>query len=321
MIPGVTPLLLGVLGVLALAGAAGILLGFGSRYRVGRLLAAAPRVSVAEAIALAATGEERYVRVTGRIDGADEFEDEHHRPLVFRRTTVQTRASGGRWTTLSIGTEAVPFVVREGLDELDVARDDLAEGVVVVPRIRRGRLAEIVAARPSDAPADADGQVVIQQVSNVEHGTIVGVPRRGSDGKAVIGAGLGRPLILTTLEQDEAMRVLTGGATGRARVAIVLLAGGAMLVAFAVVLWLLDSLFGKSVAAALAASPDPSLRPGSDTRSSGQGPGLVGEPALAILGMVGIGLVSLVATLAYVRLTGGRGGSDEASGAPRRRPR
>jgi hypothetical protein len=56
---------------------------------------------------------------------------------------------------------------------------------------------------------------------------------------------------------------------------------------------------------ALAASPSPAA-PGGDPRSSGQGPGLVGDPAFALLAVVAIGLGSVVATLAYVRLTGRR---------------
>jgi len=55
----------------------------------------------------------------------------------------------------------------------------------------------------------------------------------------------------------------------------------------------------------LAASPSPGA-PVGDPRSSGQGPGLVGDPAFALLAVVFIGLGSVVATLAYVRLTGRR---------------
>ena len=58
-------------------------------------------------------------------------------------------------------------------------------------------------------------------------------------------------------------------------------------------------------AAALAASPDPTSAPGGDPRSAGQGPGLVGDPLLAIAIVAGIGLVSLLATLLWVRATGG----------------
>jgi hypothetical protein len=57
---------------------------------------------------------------------------------------------------------------------------------------------------------------------------------------------------------------------------------------------------------ALAASPSPAS--GGDPRSSGQGPGLVGDPAFALLAVAAIGLGSVVATLVYVRLTADRGG-------------
>lgn len=42
-----------------------------------------------------------------------------------------------------------------------------------------------------------------------------------------------------------------------------------------------------------------------DTRSPGQGPGFVGAPLLAILGVLAIGLATTAVTLGYVRLTGG----------------
>jgi len=41
-------------------------------------------------------------------------------------------------------------------------------------------------------------------------------------------------------------------------------------------------------------------------RSPGQGPGLVGDPAFAILAVALIAAGAIVATLVYVRLTGGR---------------
>ncbi len=57
--------------------------------------------------------------------------------------------------------------------------------------------------------------------------------------------------------------------------------------------------------ATFAASPSPEPQVG-DPRSSGQGPGLVGDPAVALLIVVAIGLASVVATLVYVRLTADR---------------
>jgi len=71
----------------------------------------------------------------------------------------------------------------------------------------------------------------------------------------------------------------------------------------AVVAWLL------AVGIAMAASPSPTQGPVGDPRSSGSGPGLVGDPLFAIGIVVLIAVVSLVATLAYVRATGGRRGT------------
>ena len=56
----------------------------------------------------------------------------------------------------------------------------------------------------------------------------------------------------------------------------------------------------------VAASPSPSEAVGGDPRSVGQGPGLMGDPAFALLAVVAIGLIATVGTLAWVRLTGGR---------------
>lgn len=68
---------------------------------------------------------------------------------------------------------------------------------------------------------------------------------------------------------------------------------------------------GNSPEASVATSADPSASPspvpsadlGGDTRTVGEGPGLVGAPFLAIGGVVLLGLVSAGLTIAYVRLT------------------
>lgn len=62
------------------------------------------------------------------------------------------------------------------------------------------------------------------------------------------------------------------------------------------------------VGAVAAASPSPSTGVGNDPRSSGQGPGLIGDPATAILLVIGIGVATVVVTLLYVRATGGKRG-------------
>jgi hypothetical protein len=64
--------------------------------------------------------------------------------------------------------------------------------------------------------------------------------------------------------------------------------------------------------AVAAASPEPSA-PGGDTRSPGEGPGLVGAPFLAILAVVGLGLLAAGATLLYLRLAVGPGERDRVA--------
>ena len=66
-----------------------------------------------------------------------------------------------------------------------------------------------------------------------------------------------------------------------------------------------DRALPVGAATALAASPSPSPASG-DTRSPGEGPGLVGRPGEAILGVLVLALVSAVLTLAWVRVTANR---------------
>lgn len=308
MIPAVAPLLLAAAGVVALGIAAIILRSFGPGYRVGRLLAVAPRVSVAEAVQLAEAGAAGYVRIDGRIDSDAEFEDAHHRPLVLRRTTLewQTAAGDGPWTRFDTRLEVVPFVIREGLDEIAVDAGTIADGLVTVPRESVGLAGELDAMTAAGIDTNARARMRVEYVSSVDRATVLGVPARAPGGGVVIGPGMGRPLILSTLEGDEAMRALSGGATGRSRLAFACIAIGIALVAVALLWWVADALIGGGAATALAASPDPTLRPGTDTRSSGGGPGLVGEPLLALLGVLCVAAVSILASLAYVRFTRSR---------------
>lgn len=307
--PRVTPLLLAAAGVVVLGIAAVILRTFGPGYRVGRLLAVVARVPVAEARRLAEAGEARYVRVDGRIDSDAEFEDADHRPLVLRRTRLDWRPSGrGAWTPFDSRLEAVPFVVREGLDEIGVNAEALDAGLVVVPRESVGQARDLESMVAAGIDAGAQARLRVELVSSVDHATVLGVPARGPGGDLSIGPGLGRPLVVSTLEPEEAMRVLAGGAIGRSRVAVACLVAGVALIGVAAAWWLLDALIGGGALVAFAASPDPTLRPGADTRSSGGGPGLVGEPVLAVLGVIGVAVLSLLASLTYLRLTARRNG-------------
>jgi hypothetical protein len=301
----VTPLLLVGSGLAVLAVGAAVLLSFGHRYRVGRLLATTPAVSIAEAVRLAGEVTPRYVRIEGRVDSEQEIEDADHRPLVLRRTRIEARTGfGRRWRAVEDGVETVPFQLNEGLDTIAIDESGLRDGLVVVPRQSVGIAGDLGDRLPAEVPPATPTRVTIEQVSSVEHAIVLGLPVTDGTRQPCMTAGLGRPLVLTTLEIPEAMRILTGGAILRARIAAGCLVAGATLVVVGCVWWAIGSV--ASPAAALVASAIPSILPGADTRSAGQGPGLVGNPALALFGVLGVGLAAVLATLLYVRLTARR---------------
>jgi len=336
--PAVTPLLIGAAGLVALVAGGMILRTFGTAYRIGRLLATAPTVTIAEANAIAADGRKAYVRIAGRIDSEDEFEDPDHRPLVFRRVRLESRAGRG-WRPFEDHRRVVPFTVNEGLDAIAIDVDALDAGLIVVPRESVGQAADVPDRAPDGLAADVPVRARIEQVSSIEHAIVVGYPvslaaadnavadpaaGAGDAGartsepvvSARMTAGRGRPLILTVLEEAEAMRILAGGDASRTRLAAGLLGAGAILIAGAAVWAAVTALLpavinvipgaAALVAPVLAATAQPSVAEGGDPRSNGQGPGLVGTPGLAILAVVLIAVVAVLVTTAYVRLTAPR---------------
>jgi hypothetical protein len=227
MIAAVIPIAFLVAGLVALAAGAVVLRSFGPGYRIGRLLATTPQVTVSEALQLA-DDNPRYVAIQGRIDADEPFEDDAHRPLVFRRTRLQRR-TGSTWTAFEDHRETVDFQVREGLDEISIDSAALDAGLVVVRREAVGT-AEDVPDRAGDTPPGTPIRLLVEQVSAVEHAIAAGVPRRLGSGAVHLTEGLGRPLIVTTLERPEAMRVLAEGSTRRPLAAALCLGLGLVLV-------------------------------------------------------------------------------------------
>ncbi len=232
------PLVPIALAICAFAGAIAVLRSYGPRYRVGRLLATTPRVTVAEARDIAIRRQPRYVRIEGRIDAEDEFEDHDHRPLVFRRRRFEAQRRG-RWVAFEDERQSVPFQVNEGLDSIAIDADALDHGLVVVPRESAGRAEDLAERAPDGIDAETPVRLRIDQVSSVEHAAVLGLPIV-RDGEPVLSAGLGRPLILTTLEDHEAMRIIAESAT-RPRLVVGLLASGALLLTIGVAWAVLES--------------------------------------------------------------------------------
>jgi len=229
--PPVTPLVVIAAGFVAIAIGSLLLRSYGPRFRVGRLLAVTPTVSIAAARELASTARQRYVRVDGRLDADEIFPDEHDRPLVFRRTRIEARLRGG-WRVIDERREAVAFRVRDGVDEIGIDAEAIEDGLVTLVRESTGTAAEVAGQLTQRLAPETKIRLRIEHLSSVEHAVVLGMPLMDLGGAVRMTRGTGRPLVVCTLEEEEAMRVLTDGARARPVAAAVTLAGGlALLVA------------------------------------------------------------------------------------------
>jgi hypothetical protein len=303
---------------IALIGAALIALGLllsrrtDVRTRAGQLLAGLSPITPTEALRLAALRGESspYLAIKGSIDAAEIFEDEHHRPLVYRRERVSIADEGG-WRVIDTAERSLPFVISDPSSAIRISTADLADGLVVVERRWEGSVAELHAAGREYQSAETaalvaaiaasdpsrQARVGLEQISNLDRATAAG---QLVDGE--LRAGAGRPLVVTTLERAEALRLL--GAEGRGRLAsstlaLALLALGLLLLIGGIALALASPALGANAASP---SPTPTATPESgDARNGGVGVGpggLLGLVVMFALPLLFASVVVLITRLA-----------------------
>ena len=280
-----------------------------ARTRAGQLLAGLSPISPTDALKLAALRGDAapYLAIKGSIDAPEIFEDENHRPLVYRRERVSIADEGG-WRVIDTAERSLPFVVSDPSSSISIATADLADGLVVVERRWEGSVAELhVAGREYQSPETA-ALVAALAVSDPTRGARVGLEqissldRATAAGQLVDGelrAGAGRPLVVTTLERAEALRLL--GTEGRGRLAsstlaLALLALGLLLLIGGAALALASPALGAD---AVSPSPTPTPNPESgDARNGGVsvGPG-------GLLGLVVMFALPLLFAVIVVLLT------------------
>ena len=236
----------------------------GTRTRAARLMAGVAPVTPREALLV---GDGHYLAVSGNIDAAEAFEDESHRPLVYRRERVLI-ADGSAWREIERVVRNVPFVISDGDHSLAIDAAHLGDGLVVIERQWDGSVAELAAAHReyqdpesamlvaqlASAAPTAGARVILEQISTLDRGTAAGLLRDG----ALTAGGAGQPLVLTTLDRREALRILGSGQ--RASLAAGLLT---LLLLIAGVLLLLigtAALFSQTTTG-VGAMPSPTLSP------------------------------------------------------------
>jgi hypothetical protein len=232
-------------------------------------------------------GDGHYLAVSGNIDAAEAFEDESHRPLVYRRERVLI-ADGAMWREIERVVRSVPFVISDGDHSLAIDAAHLGDGLVVIERQWDGSVAELAAAHrdyqnPESATlvtqlataAPATGaRVILEQISTLDRGTAAGLLRGG----ALTAGGAGQPLVLTTLDRREALRILGSGqraSLAAGLLTLLLLIAGLLLFIIGSTALLNEATSGAG--AALSPSPAPSPTVGSgesgDARNGGVGTG------------------------------------------------
>jgi hypothetical protein len=203
---------------------------------------------------------------------------------------------------------SLPFVVSDPSSSISIATADLADGLVVVERRWEGSVAELHAAgreyqRPETAALVAalatsdpkrSARVGLEQISNLDRATAAGQLVDG-----VLRAGAGRPLVVTTLERADALRLLGGEGRGRlasSTLALALLALGVLLLIGGIALTLASPALGAD---AVSPSPTPNPNPESgDARNGGVGVGPGG-----LLGLVVMFALPLLFAVIVVLLT------------------
>jgi hypothetical protein len=235
----VIPIVFVVAGFVALGAGWIAMRRLGPGARIGRILAATKVVEMAQAREIATSGQARYVGIGGRVDAEEPWEDESGRPLVYRRSRLE-RLDGTGWMPFEEDRRVVPFELAGALERIKVDGDALDEGLVVVSRESEGTAAEIPDRVPPGTPPATPIRLRVEFVSAVDHALVLGVPTLDGE-RVVMRPGLGRPLILTTLEPAEAMRLLAQGREGATRAISVLLVVGLVAVAIGVAWAVVDA--------------------------------------------------------------------------------
>ena len=288
----------------------------GTRTRAARLMAGVAPVSPREALLV---GDGHYLAVSGNIDAAEAFEDESHRPLVYRRERVLI-ADGATWREVERVVRSVPFVISDGDHSLTIDAAQLGDGLVVIERQWDGSVAELAAAHrdyqnPESAALVAQlasaapttgARVILEQISTLDRGTAAGLLRGG----ALTAGGAGQPLVLTTLDRREALRILGSGqraSLAAGLLTLLLLIAGLLLLLIGSAVLLSEATSGAGTALSPSPAPDPTAASGEsgDARNGGvaTGPGgLAGLiSALALPFAVGALIAAVVSVVVRAR--------------------
>lgn len=238
------PIWLALGGVLLLGGGLAMLRRSGARPAMARRLAGARQVRVGELLDLgpAQPLPPRPVRVVGRVRCAEPIVTAQDDRLVAFHRDVELSVPRGGWRSIERLRETRSFELWDHDGSLHVDPAQATEPLVTLPHVWVGSPAELdesyapaVSRVIEEHGASERARATTRMVSVVDRLLLLAVVRRDRDGRIVLAAPSGG-YILSTLELDDAMRLLGGG---KPRMMLAGTAAMALSVALLVAAWLL----------------------------------------------------------------------------------
>ena len=213
------PIALLLVGLLLLIGGSFALRRSGARAGMGRRLAAAREVRLADLL-----GEDpppaRPVRVVGRIRCADPILTAAGDRLVALHRDVEVQLAGGGWRTIERRRESRGFELWDHGGSLSIDPAAVAEPLVVIPHVWRGAPAELseehrgaVARLTAEGGEPSSARTVTRMLSVIERLLVLASVRRAADGTVSLAPPPGG-YVISALELDDAMRLLGGPRKG-----------------------------------------------------------------------------------------------------------
>jgi hypothetical protein len=230
-------------GVLLLALGLGLIRNSGARPAIARRLAGARQLRVGELLDLAPAGPlpSRPVRLAGRIRCADPIVTSQDDRLVAFHRDVEVETPRGGWRSIERLRETRSFELwdHDGSLQLDPAQ--AAEPLVVLPHVWSGRAEELdetygeaLARVSAEQGPPTRGRAATRMVSVVDRLLVLANVTRDREGRIALAPPRGG-YVISSLELEDAMRLLGGPRPRLMLAGTALVALSALLVAAALV--------------------------------------------------------------------------------------
>lgn len=212
------PLWLALLGLLLLTGGLALVRSSGARLGMARRLAGARQVRVGELHDLTAADPlpRRPVRVLGRVRCTEPIVTGEDERLVALHRDVEVALPRGGWRSIERLRETRSFELWDHDGSLTVDPASAAEPLVVLPHVWTGAASELdesyapaLARLAAEQDRPQDARATTRMVSVIDRLLVLATVRRDDAGRI----GLAPPpggYVVTSLELDDAMRLLGG---------------------------------------------------------------------------------------------------------------